>query len=280
MISSDSAPYRELAEGIASGLHQSGAGQARTIGLDGIGRVEDSNTDVVVAVGAKAAQAVAAMDLRAPAVHTLIPKTTFDWIAKQHKAKSGNRQFSAVYLDQPIARQLDLIRLILPRKQRVGVLVGPDSQELVDSLRTEASVRGLEIKIGQVDSESGIYSALENILSESDVLLSLPDALVATPQTLQSILFTAYRFQAPVIGFSPAYVKAGALAAVHSTPAQLARQVVDMLRRVGPQAPYLPAPQYPEHFSVTANSHVAHSLEIPLDKEETLAAKLQATRQK
>lgn len=280
MIGNDSAPYRELAEGVASGLRQSGAGEARTIGLEALGRTDASRIDAVVAVGVKAAQAVAAKEWRVPVINTLIPRVTLDKIAPPSKAKSAGRQSTAVYLDQPVARQLDLVRLVLPGKPRVGVILGPDTQDLAESLRAEANARGLEIEIGRVNSEAEIFPALENIASESDALLVLPDSLVATPQTLHNILFTAYRFRMPVIGFSPAFVRAGALVAVHSTPAQLALQVVDVLRLLDPKAPDLPAPQYPEHFSVTINSHVARSLEIPLDKEETLAAKLQSARQK
>jgi ABC-type uncharacterized transport system substrate-binding protein len=83
----------------------------------------------------------------------------------------------------------------------------------------------------------------------------------------------------PVIGFSPAYVKAGALVAVHSTPAQLARQVNEILQRLSVN-PTLPAPQHPEYFSIAVNAHVARSLEIPLENEEAVATKLRGARPK
>jgi hypothetical protein len=48
-----------------------------------------------------------------------------------------------------------------------------------------------------------------------------PIRVVFNSQTAGSILTAAYRRQVPLTGFSPAYVKAGALLALYSTPAQV-----------------------------------------------------------
>lgn len=276
VVSDDSAPYMELAGGIASGLERNGAGRSHTIGLGALARLEHDNADVIVTVGSKATQAVAAMGLRVPVLSTLIPKAGFEEIARKRKDKPDPRYFSAVYIDQPIARQLDLIRAALPEKKQVGVVLGPESERLLETLQTETRSRGLGLHAVRIGAASELFSALQNVLSEADVLLSLPDPLVYNPQTIQSVLFTTYRYQGPVIGLSPAYVRAGALAAVYSTPVQLARQVSEILSRLSADAPLLPAPQYPVYFSVSVNHRVAHSLDLVLDKEETLAAKLGA----
>jgi len=278
VVSDDSAPYAEIADYIASDLKQNGAGRSRTIGAEALARMDRSGTDVVVAVGLKATQAVAAMDLRAPVISTLIPKASFEKIARQLKNKPNQQYFSAVYLDQPVARQLELMCLVLPDKKRVGVILGPTSEGLLESLQTETRARGMQLHAVHIGSEAELFPALQNLFNEADVLLSLPDPLVFSAQTIQSVLFTSYRFQIPVIGFSPAYVRAGALIAVHSTPVQLARQVMEMLHRFASGTSSLPPPQYPEYFSVTVNRQVARSLGFTIGEEEKLATQLEARR--
>lgn len=276
VVSNDSAPYLEIAEGVASGLLQENTGKSRTVGVDGLGRIDHSNTDVIVAVGMEATRALAATGIDVPVLSTLIPKAGFDKIAKQRGAKHDPGRLSAVYVDQPIARQLDLIRLVLPNRKRVGVIIGPDSLSLIERLHVEARARGLKLRIGRVSAETELFKVLEDVLSETDALLLLPDSVVSAPHAIRNLLYTAYRHRVPVIGFSPAYVRAGALITVHSTPAQLARQVTDVLQRFHIRAPSLLPPQYPRYFGVAANFHLAHSLEITLESEEALAMRLGA----
>lgn len=277
VISDDSAPYVEIADYLASELNRQGLGRSRTISLVALAHLDRTGTDAVVAVGLKATQAVAAMKLRVPVISTLIPRVSFEKVARDYyyKDKQGLSSFSAVYLNQPVKRQLELIRVALPHEKRIGVILGPESEDLFESLRAETRARGMRLYAARINSEAELFPALEDVLSKADVLLSLPDSLVFNAQTIQSVLFTSYRSRVPVIGFSPAYVRAGALVAVHSTPVQLARQVTEMLSQLVSSAT-LPPSQYPKYFSVTANHRVARSLELMLEKEDELATRLGA----
>jgi ABC-type uncharacterized transport system substrate-binding protein len=103
----------------------------------------------------------------------------------------------------------------------------------------------------------------------------LPDPLVFNKGTVQSLLLTTYRYQDPVIGFSQAYVKAGALAAVYSSPEQIGRQTGEALVRVlAGRALLLPLPEYPKYFSVSVNYQVARSLGLSVGDEALIYQKL------
>ncbi len=280
VVSNDAGPYAEMAQGIAAGLNRTGVGKSRVVTLDALARLDGASPSVIVAVGLRAAETVAALDTPVPVLNALIPRVAYEKIARLRKSKNNSSAFSAIYLDQPIARQLDLIDLLMPSSRRIGVVLGPDSADVGDALTVEARARGFTLATARISKESELPAALQSVLGESGVLLSLPDAVAFNSRTLQSVLFTAYQYRTPVIGFSPAYVRAGALAAVHSTPTQLARQVSDILQRFNPASPSLPPPQYPEYFSVSVNEHVARSLEIKIESEEALAVKLQTPRAK
>lgn len=130
-------------------------------------------------------------------------------------------QFSAIYR-QPLARQINLLRSVLPEKKRVAAILGPDSSRLLPRLSSALSRAELRLVSEEVARESEVIPALSRLLGAGDILLALPDSLVFTRETARSVLLITYRYQRPLIGFSQAYVDAGALAATFSTPAQIA----------------------------------------------------------
>jgi putative ABC transport system substrate-binding protein len=234
--------------------------------------------DLIVTVGTVAATQVAELGLPTPLLCVLIPKISFEEIKRQKNrgdTQAAPARISAIYLDQPLERQFDLIRLVLPKARHVSVLLGPDTRGYEQELLAIAAPRKLQVHVRNVTENENPVTALDRLLNESDVMLGIVDPLVFNHANAQNILLTTYHHRVPLIGISPGYVKAGALAAVHSTPAEIGRQLAEILPFItGKSAIRLPAPQYPKYFSVSVNSHVAQSLGIVLDDEETLVHKL------
>lgn len=208
-----------------------------------------------------------------PVLATLLPRSAFD--ARVAEAGRSTRALSAVVLDQPISRQMALIEHVLPNRLRVGVLPGPQTRPLLSQLKKQASLRDLRLVVGSpVDSPEKVYPALKEVFESADVLLALPDSLIYNGSSLQNILLASYRARVPVVAFSPTYVKAGALVAVYTTPAQVARQTAGVVR--GWLAGRgLPPVQPPREFDVVVNTHVAKSLGLRVDDAERIAAALQ-----
>lgn len=205
---------------------------------------------------------------RIPLLATLVPQS----VVEARRAIAGLRPFAAVVLDQPIARQLALIRRALPESQRLGVIPGPQTRMLLGQIEKEARARGLQLVVGsEVRSTEDIYPALKEVLLHADVVLALPEPLVYNAGTLQNILLTTYRARVPLVAFSSAYVKAGALLAVYSTPQQVARQTAQVAREW--LSGRHPSPfVYNQEFTVVANDRVAASLGLrPFDVGEIAA---------
>jgi len=228
---------------------------------------------LVVTLGTAAAAAVLMQRLPIPTYCTFLPQSAYS--ALVNRTGGTRAHLSAFYLDQPMARQLRLIRLALPGRTRVGVVLGPDSQKSERELRRAATAAGIVLRSEQISDEKQLVGALHRVLDDADVLLAVPDALVFNRRTAQSVLLTTYRLGKPVAGYSRAYVTAGALFAVYSTPAQIGRQIGEELLAMQSKAgrPH-PATGYPRYFSVEVNERVAHSLGIEPGRADDLARKL------
>ncbi len=229
---------------------------------------------LVVTLGTDAAAAVLRQNLPAPTYCTFLPQAAYRALAGERGAKRPS-SLSALYLDQPFARQLQLVRLALPKRTRVGMVLGPDSQKYERALRSSAAAAGFVPHVEKINDEKQLVGALHHVLDNADVLLAVPDALVFNRHTVQNVLLTTYRLGKPVVGYSRAYVTAGALLAVYSTPAQIGRQIgEELLAMQNTAGRPLPAAGYPRYFSVEVNERVAHSLDIEPGRADELARRL------
>lgn len=280
VLSEDSGAYADFAHNLNASLASQSKPIASKITTLTNLRNEDvarsTGNQLIVAVGTPAMQAIAQKPLSLPVLNVLVSRESFFKLTKTNPKLADYHQFSAIYFDQSISRQLNLIRIVMGRSTTIGALLGADSSELIPRLNTASKETGMPIKLESITNEADLIPSLRNLLAECDVLLALPDAMIYNRNNIPSILLTSYRQKIPLFGFSSAYVKAGALAAVYSTPSQISQQVSELLQNQNSSS--LPAPQFPRYFSVGINTQVAHSLGLPVDDETSVLNKLkQAT---
>lgn len=231
---------------------------------DGLDEVGLARADLVVASGEAAAELALARHLR-PTLVTMIARSRFEAL----RGAYPQAPLSAMWLDQPVERQLRLLRAVVPERMRVGLLLG-GNVDAEAALRATATGLGLTLATHHVRNDKALIAGLEDVLSASEVLLALPDPMLSSPTAARSILLTSYRYQKPIIAFSRAYVTAGALAAVFITPEQVAGELIDWLRTQDPGPVTLPPPRDPVSFEIAVNRQVARALGISVAEDGEL----------
>ena len=199
------------------------------------------------------------------------PPTLMLRISQVHaRERLGNRrpaQLSLLWSDPAPARQLRLIRLLMPQAQRVGVLYDEHSQFLLDELRHAATPLGLEI-VGQAWPDNRDNRPLLTLLQRSDLLFGLNDDDLFNQRTAKNLLLTSYAQQRAMIGPSASFVRAGSLASVYSDQQDWLHSL-DQLLDQPPQS--WPRSAYPAYFKVLGNRQVARALAIELADDARLA---------
>jgi ABC-type uncharacterized transport system substrate-binding protein len=150
--------------------------------------------------------------------------------------------------------------------RRLGVLFGNDSQQYQQAFEKAANEQGLQLNAYKVDGEDNLYPALQRVLEENDVLLAIPDAAVYNGRSIQNVLLASYRQRIPMMGFSPAYVRAGAMLALYSSPAQIGSQTARVVHSALSGVALQPV-QVPMEFMVGVNANVARSLGFRLSED-------------
>jgi hypothetical protein len=117
VLSEEGSAYREFSDSLRSRLEK------QNILLSVITMNQPvGDSDLIVAVGMKAATALTVFK-SVPIFNVFIPKEGYNKL--QHDFPKRTISFSAIYLDQPIERQLDLIAAALPNLHHIGILYLP-----------------------------------------------------------------------------------------------------------------------------------------------------------
>lgn len=179
-------------------------------------------------------------------------------------------------IDQPFCRQLRLIVKLNPHWNKVGLLLNHKAAISLDTLQQCGRQYKLELQIVYVDDYPGLIQATDIALSKSDVLLAIADGEIYNRRTIKNILLSAYRHRIPVIGYSDSFVKAGALAAVFTTPQQIGEQAAGIIRHhIAAKGNIVPGHYVPYPYLMSINHQVARALELDLpDQTDILNALL------
>lgn len=271
LLSEPEGIYREVAQAIERELARDpDKWNVRIHNMD----AAQKTTGVVVALGVRALQYALSRQDNAPLLAVLVPAQAFTNLTSQSTG-SIHRQISALYLDQPISRQLRLIRIAMPQARRIGILVSPGTEERSIDLRKAGQLAGMDIDVRTVRNQEQLFSSLDDLSGNVDTLLLLPDPTIVNGDILKILFVKAYRQGLPIVAYSPGLVQAGALLGLHATPAQLGAEAGKWLREMPlDKGVRLAAPRYPKSFTVDVNRSVARSLEFKIPSSQVLEQEL------
>jgi putative ABC transport system substrate-binding protein len=228
-----------------------------------------STADFVVTVGTAAADAVFRVKPKVPVISVLITENAFSVLAQKHYDSIENAfsaQVSSICLDQPVTRSIQLAKLIVPDLSEVGVMLGPASVHRQAELSKYIVDSGLQPQFVVIKAKDNPIHKIEPILSRSDVFIPISDSRLINISTAKWILHLSYRHKVPVVAFSKSYLKAGAFAAIYSSPADVAKDTVYWLAKSKDLA--LGGLHKPTYYSLDFNQSVAANLKIKLKDEQ------------
>lgn len=191
----------------------------------------------------------------------------------QARETLGGRQpanLSVLWQDPAPRRQLRLLKHLLPKATRVGVLHDPHSEFLLQELRQAANELGLEI-VAQSWPDTRDNQSVIRLLGASDVLLAIADDDLYNPLTAKTLLLTSYGQQHALIGPSAGFVRAGSLASTYADQSDWLATLNQLLDQAAAQ---WPAGTYSSTFRVLGNPQVARTLGITLPSDAELARHL------
>ncbi len=136
-------------------------------------------------------------------------------------------------LNIPPEFQLKLIKEVLPKVEKVGIIYDPKrNTTVVKDILNLAKQFDLKVKVFPVTSQKDIPNALARTNNETDALLGIVDNTVYTSQTAKFIISYTVKKRLPFVGISQLYVKAGALCSLVFDNLDIGRQAAELAERI------------------------------------------------
>lgn len=263
LLSDSGGPYAEFSGSLGEALADTSWKITASGKADAI--EPDPRSELIVAVGGDAFRRALARGGNTPVIATLLQRQTYEKILGE--AGRNHPRTTAIFLDQPAARQAAFIRHLLPGQRRVGLLQRSDSRQTVQMYAQVLTAAGFTVDTEDTTNDSDLLPAVNALLPRINLLLAQPDPAIYKRDNIKAILVSSYRHQKPVIAFSPTFVNAGALAALYASPAQIGRQTGELILAHGSN---LPAARDPAQFAIAINRNVAQAFNLDLPDEATL----------
>jgi len=220
-----------------------------------------SKHSFIITVGYSAAKKVSEYKLNATVVYSLI----YNNKQPQYKFSCVNANCYYIYINQSVARYVKLFKRLFPQ-DRVLVLATTKADTIKSQqLKIEAEKIGVNYKELIVKTDENITRTFINKLSNRDVLLALPNASIYNANNAKSILLSTYHKDIPIIAYSKAFVKAGAIAGLYSGIEHVADQTARTVNTIMESGQQEQKEYYPDDFTIEFNSSVARSLNIDID---------------
>lgn len=223
------------------------------------------NPKLYIALGQQAADSLANIAENVPVINAYLTLEQFQNLPQ-------NRGLT-VLLDQPLERYLAFSKLTL-QVDSIGIItekqiqLNSSQQELLENL-------DLSLEQHQVTADQKLLPTLRGLLDSSDALLMLPRQSIYNRDSLKGVLLTSYRGGKPVISYSSAHVRSGALASIYSSPIDIGRHISllmnSLLQNEPPEGPKF---HFARFYTITFNSRVASALDLTLPGKSAIRQQL------
>ncbi|MFZ5863704.1 MAG: ABC transporter substrate-binding protein [Nitrospirota bacterium] len=266
LMSHDAPPYAAALNGFREQLARDGVqAQYDVVVLRGdplesdeaVQRIMHNGTRLVYALGALGAGAVIDAQISVPVVACMLLNRA-DVKKVPHAAGVG--------LEIPVETQFQWLRRLLPNAKRIGVLYNPtENRDTVDLAARVARETGLILTARPIETPRDIPAALAHLANEADVVWGLPDHVVLSPETAQSLLLFSLRNRIPFIGLSTSWAKAGALYALDRDYGDLGAQCGELAMAIlDGRSPESFLPASPRKVVYAINLQTARQMKISL----------------
>jgi putative tryptophan/tyrosine transport system substrate-binding protein len=262
--SSDAAPYQQAEATFIQRL-QSPQCKVRSVPVkqladEGIGSAI-STTDTVVAIGTPAATWL----------HNQLPEgILLVYCMVSNPEEAGllkGSQCWGVAMEVAESDQLELISEVLPSAKIVGTLYRsntPAGRQVLQNFR-DALPPGWRVEAVAVNDYPNVAAAIDALMDKNvDLIWTSAAFKLYDVAAVRELLVASLRNKTPVWGFSPAFVRAGALLGVGVDPESQATQTTDLIAKLKQNRQSVEKSQPPKQYQIAINLVVADQLNIQI----------------
>ncbi len=223
--------------------------------------------DAVVSAGIEASKAISKSGIQNQVLMSMLPEASYQRLSASGSLVCEPIHCRVIYLDQPVLRQLNLIKAALPDARTIAVIGSAHSSQIREQIVASAAKLGLHSKNIFAGSEPALLSALQDELAGTDVLIAIPDPIIYNQDTARAILLSTFNQRIPLFAYSSSFIRAGATFGIYSSPEDIARQAAEVVCCMDKSNSH---EIFPKYYTINVNQHTAEALGISIRNAESL----------
>ena len=180
---------------------------------------------VMVAVGSDAVRALPAQSSLSITISTMT-------LQADHTAgQASGKAHTAVYLDIPVRVLFAELRKLFADKTRVGIIRNPSRGDpSAAQLRSQGPEMN-SLQVADCAAPDELLPAFLSLRKKVDFVICLPDGSLYNGATARPLIMASLENRLPIVGFSPAFLRAGAAVAIYPDYRGIGEQTADLVRR-------------------------------------------------
>jgi putative ABC transport system substrate-binding protein len=187
----------------------------------------------------------------------------------ENPERYGLTGFNVTGVSQEVSMDevLSYLRLFAPEVERIGMLIWQKNQNQQVSEAIEAGKSaGYTVRALRVGNERDVPGAFMRLRRDIDAFWLVPDHLVVTPENFRFLRDETQRLEMPLIAYTDALVRAGALMGVGPDREAIGRQLASMAKSILDGTPVEDLPvQMPESVRVVLNRDTQNAIGLDID---------------
>lgn len=210
-----------------------------------------SEVRVAIAIGTESLAAVQAQHASVPVIATMILRPANPYGLRGH-----------VDLALPVGMWLAQVKSLFPERRRVGIIRSrAHASQTAAAMEAAARQQGYTAVVVDCDGPADLLKALAALKDRVDLVLCPPDADLYNSVTIKPLILASLEQRLPIVGFSPAFVRAGAVASIYPDYREIGRQTGELAARIlrGEDGN---REEGPRKVNAAVNQRVAHLLGV------------------
>lgn len=247
-------PVSELIAGIEEALSYTSTVKAPADVKDNLESVYyREGAKAVVALGQDAVNAALSLPESIPVIYGLII----------NPPETARKNITGVYMATPVSEYISFINKYFPGIKQVGIICEPKTKAYLCSSAEPANVT-----FYHATNPYEFITAVSELRNNVDALLLLPEKNLLSQTAIEKAYLYSFRDKIPVIGISEKYVKTGSLFSLGFDPAEMEKQLGNLIMKVLSRGTAAGVPQSPpEKFTLYLNKKTAEATGIRVPPE-------------
>jgi putative tryptophan/tyrosine transport system substrate-binding protein len=221
----DIPPYAKVIKGLRNILNKKNDIKINVVNLNDTNIVKEISIEkpkIICTIGARATKTVKQETQNIPIVFSMMLENRAEYF--------NNPNITGVSLSIPAKIQFQKLKEIYPNVKNIGVIYNPtENAFVVSQALIAAKEENITLKLFPMNNTENIP-----LLNEMgiDALWLIPDTIICQQSIIKHLLLMAIKNKIVVMGFSPAYVKAGACIALSYNYEDIGEQSAEIIKKI------------------------------------------------